>query len=773
MAETMVQTKVLHPPRWKSDGRLLLSHNNSTPPRHLHVVPSMSLGGAERIVADIVRTFSEIGTEADVVVMRDSPVTHRIGASGITVHNIGNSPWKERIAFTAGLAHAMRGPAFCHLTSDGELLRLWEHGVMTVPVIHNAGRGWNQDTLLWKNNPLVPFVVACGRLPADELRAAGVEQRVIPVRHIVHEPEAMSDTQRALVRSAYGADTGSLLIGMTGRLAPQKRYTRAVRILHELVMRGIDARLAVTGAASGDEGVRCRNAVREEARKLGVSARVVMAGAVRDAGQLAGAYDVFLNTSLWEGVSISTMEAVAAGVPVVASRVGGQSEAVTDNDILMDTEAGDDEWADAILKLRGHSHSGIRNTGVYRQAAASVWPWLASLGPGCLLRRRTGDTDILFVTGNMDAGGAQRSLCNLAENLALKGLFVKVAVAGPAGVPGFMDAAIAAGVEFIDVSSGSSHKGALCGRAGRIMHLALESRPKTLAFWNMDAATKFLVAKVMAGGPVRIADVSPGPMLYKELDAETATAQRLAVTADEYVASLDVLVSKYHGGEPAPGRGMPKSFYVIPNGVRKSTEMLPQNTGPSPPAGCNPAFAAVTVGRLVVSKRPELLPAVVNRLRSIIPEATLTVIGGIHAEEPDAAWTEMMRRCNGVLPEGLYFAGPDSRTSGFLGRFACFYMVSVDQGCPNASLEAMSCGLSVVANPDGGTAEQVVHGVNGLLVEDPGSDEVFAARLGEALAEIMINPAEAARMGLASRNRATTMFGMEQMTNSYISAFSL
>jgi glycosyltransferase involved in cell wall biosynthesis len=101
----------------------------------------------------------------------------------------------------------------------------------------------------------------------------------------------------------------------------------------------------------------------------------------------------------------------------------------------------------------------------------------------------------------------------------------------------------------------------------------------------------------------------------------------------------------------------------------------------------------------------------------------------------------MMAACDGDLPDNLHFAGPWESTLAVLPRFACFYMVSRDQGCPNASLEAMACALPVVANPDGGTGEQVAHGKSGLLVPDPGgSDAAYAEKLADALAEILRTP---------------------------------
>lgn len=59
---------------------------------------------------------------------------------------------------------------------------------------------------------------------------------------------------------------------------------------------------------------------------------------------------MYWGKALWEGVSISTMEATAAGVPVVTADVGGQREAVSARDTLLATDAGDGEWADAVLR---------------------------------------------------------------------------------------------------------------------------------------------------------------------------------------------------------------------------------------------------------------------------------------------------------------------------------------------------------------------------------------------------------------------------------------
>lgn len=758
------------PPQWRADQVMLPAWTNSLPPRHLHVVPSLSLGGAERIVADLAHAYSTMGLEVDVAVMHNSDSEHRLEAPGVNVHRLGHLTWPERTAYVAGLAMASRLPAFCHLTSETELRNLWAMGVRTVPVVHNSRDGWRQDPMTWEASPFVPFVVACGSEVARDLLDAGMSKPVRVMRHVVGEPAYMAPFCRDEIRKAFGASESTLVVGMIGRFATQKRYTRAVRILSILRTAGTDARLVLIGAASGEEGVRCLTAALDEAVRLGVRDAIVLTGPIKDASRLLGAFDAFLNTSLWEGVSISTMEAVAAGIPVVSADVGGQREAVGPDDVLMDAEADDLEWADAIKWTSSRGRGVSRHARNAFNAAAASWPWTLAFGPSGQLPGRDKKCDVLFVTGNMDVGGAQRSLCNLVAELAARGVKPVVAVAGAVGVPGFMTAALDAGVEFIDVSGKAGSKGGLRGRVGRILSLALSLRPETLCFWNMDAATKMAVAKSMHGGPIRLADVSPGPMLYEELDAEAALANILSTSPDAYVASLDLLVSKYRDGGPAPGRAMPGRLAIIPNGVpspsREPDAWL--DPLPGPPIGADPNLAVITVGRLTAAKRPELLPLVALELGRLVPGATLTVVGGTHGTDRDGAWAGMMQRCDGVLPDNLHFVGPDDRTTAFLSRFACFYMVSLSQGCPNASLEAMACGLPVVANPDGGTAEQVEDGVNGRLVADPGDDEAFALMLAEAIAGILLDPAARAAMASASRAVARERFSMDAMASAYV-----
>ncbi len=684
------------------------------------------------------------------------------------IHRTGSLPPGQRLAFAAGVIRASGLPAYTHLLGRRELEALWDLACQTVPVIHNAPGGWNIDPGLFETDH-VPFVAACGEKVAAALGNTGLRKPVRVLRHVVPERARMPAELRERLRRAFGVREGQCLIGMIGRFAPQKNHKFALRILLEVRRRGRDARLAIVGGTEDAKGAACRRDVDLIARALGMRDHVVMPGPVHDAGAISAVFDVLLNTSTFEGVSIATMEAVASGVPVVSADVGGQCEAIGPEDALLPLDAGLDRWAAAIESALNRS-DGPRQPGDrrVRHAASHLWPWMLAVGPGAAgihARPRERRAGLLFATGNLDVGGAQRSLCNLAAALASRGISVVVAVAGAFGVPGFMADARRAGVEFLDLAAVKSNTWGLHARAGKILALVCEYAPRTLVFWNMDAATKLVVAKAMEGGRIRLADVSPGPAFFRELDTEAQLARSLALRPGAYLASLDVLVVKYRNGLSGLQDDAPRRCVIIPNGVPEPDFQLADGEGPAPPHGADPALAVVTVGRLVRAKRPELLPLVARALDELLPGATLTVVGGLHKD--GETWAKLFGCDRCALPHNLHFAGPDYRTLSFLDRFFCFYMISIDQGCPNASLEAMSAGLPVVANPDGGTAEQVIDGVTGLLIADPGCARSYARSLAAALASVLRDPPRARAMGLAGQNHVRTMFSMAAMADAY------
>jgi glycosyltransferase involved in cell wall biosynthesis len=151
------------------------------------------------------------------------------------------------------------------------------------------------------------------------------------------------------LRAAFGASDDEFLVGAVGNVRPAKGYDVLLRAAALLKTRSVNYRFVVVGEADSDLGLRLLS-LRED---LGLTDSVSFSGFLRDVTPALNAFDVYAITSRSEGFSISTVEAMAAGLPVVATRCGGPEEIVDDGvtGILVDNGS-PEAVAAAIESLR-------------------------------------------------------------------------------------------------------------------------------------------------------------------------------------------------------------------------------------------------------------------------------------------------------------------------------------------------------------------------------------------------------------------------------------
>lgn len=127
---------------------------------------------------------------------------------------------------------------------------------------------------------------------------------------------------RARMRLALGVAEGEPVIGLYGRLTRQKAQGVFLRAAAEVLAREPAARFMLVG--DGED----RAALSALAGGLGLGGRLAMLGSRSDVPALLAATDVFVLPSLWEGLPIALLEAMAAGVPAIASAVDGSIEVI-------------------------------------------------------------------------------------------------------------------------------------------------------------------------------------------------------------------------------------------------------------------------------------------------------------------------------------------------------------------------------------------------------------------------------------------------------------
>jgi glycosyltransferase involved in cell wall biosynthesis len=176
--------------------------------------------------------------------------------------------------------------------------------------------------LAWSTDALVAV--------SDEVRDDLVRMHIAPARKFAVIPYGFDlDARvkgplanRAHTRSELGLGDDAFVIGWAGRLTAIKRPLDLIR-----VTAGVDGAVLVL-VGDGEE----RQTTESLARDLGISERVRFLGYRDDLGALYSAFDVFLLTSANEGAPVVVIEALAAGVPVVATDAGGTASVIDEGE---------------------------------------------------------------------------------------------------------------------------------------------------------------------------------------------------------------------------------------------------------------------------------------------------------------------------------------------------------------------------------------------------------------------------------------------------------
>jgi L-malate glycosyltransferase len=118
-------------------------------------------------------------------------------------------------------------------------------------------------------------------------------------------------------RTRLGLSNEEVILGIVGRLEPEKDHRTLLRAFQALIAHGQAARLLIVGDGS------LRGELESQCRALDLERRVTFLGARSDIPQVLAAFDVFVLSSVQEGVPLSVVEAMGAGKPVIATDVGG------------------------------------------------------------------------------------------------------------------------------------------------------------------------------------------------------------------------------------------------------------------------------------------------------------------------------------------------------------------------------------------------------------------------------------------------------------------
>ncbi len=290
----------------------------------VHVASGREWRGGQRQVWLLARALARGGDLSQVVVTgRGSELASRLMADGIrTVTPAWTAAFDLR-ALGAALAATRRGTILhahdSHALSIAGLIagatraRLVATRRVDVPV----GR-----TGFWRR---ADRVIAVSNAVAGALTQGGISGARVTVVHSGINLEEVAAVVPHDLRPELGLAPGTPLAVTTGALVGVKDHATLIRAAAAARSRHPDLHWAIAG-----EGY-LREALSALAAELGVEDRVHLLGHVPEAARLVAAADLFIMSSKWEGLGTSVLDAMALGVPVVGTRVGGIPELLAGN----------------------------------------------------------------------------------------------------------------------------------------------------------------------------------------------------------------------------------------------------------------------------------------------------------------------------------------------------------------------------------------------------------------------------------------------------------
>ena len=200
------------------------------------------------------------------------------------------------------------------------------------------------DAVIVVSEGLRAFLEKVERLPRRKMVVIGHGIEATP------HPATRGEARRALGLPSHGP-----LIGAVGRLSPEKGQGFLMQALPAILAAFPRAACVIAGEGPS------RAALEEESRRLGIGDRVVFLGFRRDVPMVLAALDLFVQPSIYEGFGLSLLEAMAAGLPVVASRVGGIPEVIEDGHTGILVQPQDPAaLAGAVVRLLGDTEGARR-----------------------------------------------------------------------------------------------------------------------------------------------------------------------------------------------------------------------------------------------------------------------------------------------------------------------------------------------------------------------------------------------------------------------------
>lgn len=289
----------------------------------LEAITPSRIGGAEVCVVNTCKEFAGRGVQTGLFCPSERPFVHysrSLGLNPTTWQTCGKFDPLTVIRLAWLIRQGGYGLIHTHL-STASLLGACAARLAGVPSVAHV-HGLNSATCF----RLSKLVIAVSEAVRQHLCKQGLNPAKVQVVHNGIDltrffPRPLEEAKRLL---GYG--TKQTLVGLFGRLSPEKGQQAALIAMAQLLRSSPGTRLLLVGEGPS------RNALVQLAADLGITDRVDLFGFQQDVRHIMAACDLVLVPSRKEGFGLAAVEAMAMARPVIATRVGGLPEVVSEGE---------------------------------------------------------------------------------------------------------------------------------------------------------------------------------------------------------------------------------------------------------------------------------------------------------------------------------------------------------------------------------------------------------------------------------------------------------
>lgn len=309
--------------------------------RVVHLVLALRPGGLERVVLQLVERMDRSRFEPIVVALEEpGDLAGELERWHVPLHVFPRQTGVDRQVL-AQLVNLLEDKRIAlvhthnpspHLYGSLAALMVRQRGPLRPMVVHTKhGRNHPRDKRKVLVNRLATLLTDRVVAVSEDARQVALDvegvdpHRLVVIRNGV-DTERVCPGDGSSKRRELGIPEGAFHVGCVARLSPEKDHATLIEAFAMLRQRLPKARLTLVGDGN------LRQELEESTRKLQISEVVKFVGYTNDVADILPSFDVFALASRTEGTSLTLLEAAAAELPIVATRVGGNAEIVVDGE---------------------------------------------------------------------------------------------------------------------------------------------------------------------------------------------------------------------------------------------------------------------------------------------------------------------------------------------------------------------------------------------------------------------------------------------------------